>query len=623
MRRPLRTLALAAAGLLAAGAAARADFVVVANLTARPVTFEIAHPTAAGVPARKYTLQPMENRAVPAGREPEIALELAGRATRFRLDPYASYLFAEVEKKPIFQGIELVAALPAPADVPAKPPDRAAVAIPVKVYADQFESRNRATWEKALTRRVADLSEVLERQVGLTLEVVGADEWQAEPQDDLFGAMHEFERKAKAGPGGLALGFSGFRPPADAPKVAPGDTQLSAGRGPFGTHLVFRDAAVRGDGERQEVMLQEFGLWLGAAHTKDPYSAMRRRLADGAANRAGFFVQFDPVNLVVVNIWAKYRRAGKLRTWADISETDRQRLEVLYKTLAQICPEDQIVVEHLGVLERIRAKGVAAAAEGVDVPPKPREVHPAAPLAPPPDAKVAGAAKADGVRRVVAAVRERAKALHERPAADRLRGDPLTDDLVRAAATAALALDPAEQCPAFLTALGIALDDSTTLRANPLTRDLCVAAESDAERKERVAALGNPTVLSRRDLCQHFAISATLAELFGPAAAETAGVSKELLDMAGTSGFSFIDLTADLAGVAFAGRVRKDPKKLAELAEAFAVGDYVPATANLREGLSPKRFAADYGSVADARFAAALDGLRQRVAASPGLKPAK
>ena len=620
MPRTCRTLALAAALLVAAPL--RADFLVVANLGPRPVAFEIGHPTADGVAVQKYTLRPMENRAVPVGREPEIAFELAGKPTRYRLDPYASYLFAEVEKKPIFQGIELVAALPAPADVPVKPPARTPVKVPVKVFADQFESRNRATWEKALTGRVADLSEVLEKQTGLALEVVGADDWQAEPQDDLFGAMREFERKAKPGPGVLALGFSAYRP-LSAPVPPPGDAQVSAGRGPFGTHFVFRDAALRGEGDRLEVMLQEFGLWLGAAHTKDPYSAMRHKLGDGAANRAGFFVQFDPVNLVVVNIWAKYRRAGKLQTWADISETDRARLEVLYKTLAQICPDDQVCVEHLGVLERIRTKGVAAAAEGVNVPPKPRAVAPANPLAPPADAKPPAASKADGVRKVVAAVRDRAKVLREKPAADRLRGDPLTQDLVRTAAAAALNLDPAQQTPAFLTALGIALDDSTTLRNNPLTRDLCRAAETDAERTERVAALGTPTVLSRRDLCQHFAISAALTELFGSAAAETAGITKELMDMNGTSGFSFIDLTADLAGVAFAGRVKNDPKKLAELAEAFAVGDYMPATANLREGLSPKRFATDYGTIADARFTAALDGLRKRVAACPGLKEAK
>ena len=610
------TLALLAAPL-------RAEFVVVANLGPRPVSFVITHPTVEGVPAQKYTLQPTENRAVPAGREPEIAFDLAGKPTRYRLDPYASYLFAEVEKKPIFQGIELAAPLPAPADVPAKPPSRAPAKVPVKLFADQYEPRNRATWEKAAVRRVADLSAVLERQVGLTLEVVGIDEWQAEPQEDLVGAMREFERKAKAGPGVLCLGFSGYKaPPAKgAAKAAPGDGPLSAGRGPFGTHVVFRDGAVRSDAERLEVMLAEFGLWLGAAHTKDPYSAMRRKLADGAAGRAGFLAQFDPVNLAVVNVWAKYRRLGKPQTWADVSEPDRQRLEALYKTLSQICPDDPVCTEHLSVLDRIRARGVAAAMEGVAVPPKPRVVAPVAPLAPPADAKLTTASKADGVRKVVAAVRTRAKVLHAQPAADRPRGDQLTQDLVRAAATAALTLDAPQQSPAFLTALGIALDDSTMLRNNPLTRDLCVAAETDAERAERVAALGNPTVLSRRDLCQHFALSATLAELFGAKPAESAGVVKELADMAGPSGFSFIDLTADLAGVAFAGRVSKDPTALAEVAASFTIADFMPATTGLREGFSPKRFAADYGGVGDPRFAAAVDGLRQRVAACPGLKP--
>ena len=138
MPRTVRPLALAAA-LLALAAPARADFLVVANLNPRPVSFEISHPTVEGVPVQKYTLQAMENRVVPTGREPEIAFDLAGKPTRYRLDPYASYLFAEVEKKPIFQGIELVAALPAPADVPVKPVARATVKVPVKVFADQFE----------------------------------------------------------------------------------------------------------------------------------------------------------------------------------------------------------------------------------------------------------------------------------------------------------------------------------------------------------------------------------------------------------------------------------------------------------------------------------------------------
>ena len=88
--------------------------------------------------------------------------------------------------------------------------------------------------------------------------------------------------------------------------------------------------------------------------------------------------------------------------------------------------------------------------------------------------------------------------------------------------------------------------------------------------------------------------------------------------MQGTSGFSFVDLTADLAGVAFARHIKSEPTAIEALARKFAVEQYMPATAGLREGLSPKRFEADYGSVGDKRFTDAVDAIRTRVAECPG-----
>jgi hypothetical protein len=67
-----------------------------------------------------------------------------------------------------------------------------------------------------------------------------------------------------------------------------------------------------------------------------------------------------------------------------------------------------------------------------------------------------------------------------------------------------IALVDRDTSPALPDALPIALDDSTILRNNPLVRSMVRSVESDAERKERIAALGSPTVRKRRDLCQHF-----------------------------------------------------------------------------------------------------------------------
>jgi hypothetical protein len=243
---------------------------------------------------------------------------------------------------------------------------------------------------------------------------------------------------------------------------------------------------------------------------------------------------------------------------------------------------------------------------------------------------VSGVAAADGpkaapapdvaaTRRVVAAVVEAAKA--NATVARPLKGDALTECYVRAAAAEAGRLPAAEGASAFLTALGIALDDSTLLRDNRLLAGFYRQVESDEERKLRLAVLGSPTVRGRRDWCQHFGVSCMLTALAGPAAAEAAGLLKERLDMRpGGSGFSFADLSADYAGVAFAARVQKGGLALDKLATGFAVNDQVPDAAGLADGLTAEEFRKQIGSFDDDRFAAEVARIRQRIAELPGQK---
>ena len=76
--------------------------------------------------------------------------------------------------------------------------------------------------------------------------------------------------------------------------------------------------------------------------------------------------------------------------------------------------------------------------------------------------------------------------------------------------------------------------------------------------------IGEPTLLGRRDLAQHFFVSGYLTATMGAEAANAAGVAKELVDANTTSGFSFADLAADRAGVRFADGVmsRRFPLRL-------------------------------------------------------------
>jgi hypothetical protein len=480
--------------------------------------------------------------------------------------------------------------------------------IPVHLFADNAEVRARPVWEKALRERVAAASDVLQRQAGVKLEVVAVGEWSSDPRAANYEALAtDFEKTVTPEPRAkLAIGYTSRA-------VRGGDEQTvtltGCTRGPLRTHLLIRERHPRTEGERIEVLVHELGHVLGAAHAPDLASAMRPKLGDGQAADARFRVGIDPLNLLAVGLWAEELRERKVKKWEDLKPLTQRRLRVVYRTIALLTPDDTVARGHLETLDRLLNPGGEVA-----VAPPDRNPEPAKPAVP------GLSPQQEAARKVVRAVTLRAADLAKLAPADRPKGDKLTGELVRAAADAAVTLDEDAQVPGFLIGLGIALDDSTTLQGNPLTGKFCTAVETEADRRERLAALGVPTVRHRRDLCQHFCVSVALAELLGPAQAEVAGVTKELLDMRGESGFSFADLTADFAGVAFAKAVKADRDLIAKCRDGFKVEDYVPTVTDLREGLTAKQFAADYGGLDDPRFQKATADAHKRVAEMPGFK---
>lgn len=90
--------------------------------------------------------------------------------------------------------------------------------------------------------------------------------------------------------------------------------------------------------------------------------------------------------------------------------------------------------------------------------------------------------------------------------------------------------------------------------------------------------------------------------------------------MKGASGFSFVDLSADYAGVAFAKEVSADAPLLAKLKTGFAVTDWLPAFDGLREGLPEVKFKTDFGGPTDDRFKKVVADIRKRVAELPAYK---
>jgi hypothetical protein len=239
--------------------------------------------------------------------------------------------------------------------------------------------------------------------------------------------------------------------------------------------------------------------------------------------------------------------------------------------------------------------------------------------------------RVENARTVLDAIVRAAEENHRLPNRDtpgvrapfRRGGDELTVYYVRAAAAAARRLPEKEAAPAFLLALGIALDDSSLLRSNLMTRGLWRKVESDDSRKRRLAVLGEPTLHRRHDLAQHFSVSAALMAVAGPQAAELAGIMKEQRDSQGRSGFSFADLSADFAGIAFARRLIDKPSLLADLEKSFRIDDYAISPRGLPEGLTAEEFAKKYGSLKDERYLRVQEDIRKRIATLPGYKDKK
>ncbi len=568
---------------------AQAAVVSFLNASGSDLTLTVEHK---GVTDIKVNLPAGRTTATTVGREPVLRVKLNGKEAAFKLDPYTPYLFVEDDKGVVsFSGVELAGELPKLDDVPADPPVGKPLKLSVTLFTDTANPLVKEEREKAVRERFTAAAQVIVEQVGVRFEAGEVKEWEAEKQPaSLALALGQFERTS-AVKGGRAMGFLS-RPAKAEELVVP----------PTATHALVWDGAPKLEAERAEIVTHLLGQWLGAVRSADGGSVMRARLGDGRAAKKGWVVQFDPHNLIVMHIWAEELAAGRTKP-EQFSAKARARLVVLYKSIAAV--HDAVKSDDT------HARDLVAALTGEPAAPAPADVKPEPPIDP---ATLTDDDKAVGA--VVKAVTRRAKQL----AADeksRPKGDELTAEYVKAAAAAAAALDEKRQVRAFLLGLGIALDDSTVLRDKPVVKKVVQAAESEDERKERLEVLGRPTVRGRRDLCQHFAVSAALTEMFGAAAAEFAGLSKELSDMKGTSGFSFADLAADLAGIELANAVTREPTLIAGIAKQFVVEDYMPDIAPFAEGLNDVAFKKKYGGTDDDKFKSAMNQVRAAVQKVP------
>jgi len=125
----------------------------------------------------------------------------------------------------------------------------------------------------------------------------------------------------------------------------------------------------------------------------------------------------------------------------------------------------------------------------------------------------------------------------------------------------------------------------------------------------------------RSDLSKHFIISAALKMLSEQDVTVAIGEFKELMDRGmGGSGYSFVDLTADLAGVEMA-RVLADPDTALRAQDTLAgtpdESIYMPEIDGLTEGLSKQEFTRRYEKVDSEAYLQEVEQIRARLAQMP------
>lgn len=580
-----------------------AAVVVLCNATGAQRECEV---TVGEQPPRKIVLNVGESRPIQCGKSVTIAYTDQEGPKALRLEPYNAYWF--VEKPKIgweLMTIQLAGKAPSDRDVPDAIPDARPLRIPVKLMVDETERRTRQVWSRVLKKRLEAASEIMQREAGVVFEVAENEDWRGDPQAaSLESLAMDFENRIDPKPGVIAIGFTSRQFPGE----GKGEVRFAVSRGMFATRLLIREDQPRSEPERTEVLVQQLGRYLGAVASPDPISVMRPKLGDGHAIHARWRIGFDPLNCLALNIVSEELRKGPRKPLAEWPEPTQVRLARVYATLQGAVPEERMNDEVNGLLERAGLRVAAAPAPGPDPglgEMRRPEAAAGRPLLP----------EQDAVRKVVRAIVIKAQDNARQPAAARLRGDELTDLYIRAAADVASTLEPDFRCKAFLIGIGIGLDDSDMLRKTPVIGELWRAVENEEEKKLRVAVLGNPTVRFRRDHCQHFAVSAALTALGGSDAADRVGLEKERMDMLrpNGSGFSFSDLGANIAGIAFAEHVLKTADSVDRLRRDFSVERFVPKLDDLPDGLSRQRFEQLVGNFDDKRFEELVDKIRKRV----------
>lgn len=563
----------------------KAAVAIVANNTDGPVQFSVINPDGK---QQKYSIERTDVIPIPVADKLGIEYLADGKPHRYLLQANTIECFVSTDNTLELRTISLPAAPDENKNLPppkARNIDHGIFTIAVKILVDDDQPAIQKIWEKELRERIADASAIFEHHCGVRFEVKAVDTWQSDNEiTDFEKSLQEFERKVNPSPAQVAIGFTSQY------SIPKGLIHLGGTRGPLYPYILIREWSQHvTKSERLEILVHEMGHFLGASHTADIDSVMRPQLGDRRSHSTNFRIGFDPLNTLAMNLVADELRSGEYRIFPLMPSDTKRILKRIYFALGKDIPKDPAASHYIEML---------------NIPLTATNIQPKKP-----------SGMVAYTKTVVSAVEEAAR-INNKAIAE-LKGDMMTELLIRRAAADAAKNPPAFAPQAFLLGIGIALDDSKLLRETPLLGDFVREIEPDDARDRRIAVLGKTTILGRQDLAQHFVVSCALTARFGPSLAEKAGLAKEVSDAQGGSGFSFKDLAADMAGVAFASQVRNGKLKLEKLANSFKISDFMPKSDDLKENISWDEFTKEYGSLSDDRFLQVRNLIQRRIQSLP------
>ena len=583
----IRLLAWAALFGASTCASTVADVVVIANRTTDPIEFNAR---VDDVPARRIKLAPGDSVPFFASAGAHVSTFNGANATAEQLlAPNAAYAFTPNAAgvapvlKPLKLGESSQQSWPAVATPPLELPE--ASAITVKVVVDDDEVRQRRAWEPIIRERIDKVSAALEAHCGMKLRIVAFEEWDSDDsQRDFFQTLSEFEREVLPAPADVAIAFSSQY------DIASGRVHLGGTRQPLHSHILVKERSRNVlEPERTELLAHELGHFLGAAHSPEPKSVMRPVIGQGVQRVAGATLQYDAPNTLLMSLLGEELRQRRIKDIGALTPETRRRMQEIYAAINPTLPDDPAASQYVQIM------GAAGARPLIED-----------------TAKI--------LQQIIRVAQLKKKLVQEAKDAPPPTGDELLQLYVRQAALAAKQVRRENAARAFILALGIAFDDTDSLRKLPIASAAIESIEPEPRRAERHAAFADMPPLSmhgRADLAKHFFVSAHLVGLLGSEPARGAGVVKEMLDSNGGSGFSFADMAANRAGIAFAVAVLKDRLTIDDVARMFTVDSFMPPIDGLREGLQAKEFTAAFGGVGDQRLQAELGRIEASISGLP------